>query len=349
MQRRYERLQESCAEGYHMLAVETQAVQSLSGFFSQLTMVLVASAGALVVMDGSMTTGGLAACSLLAGRALQPLQRAIGIWNRFQTFSLARDRLREMFDLEVEAQSGLPPLPPIAGQLELRNLSFRYGDKMPWILKDVSLTIAPGECIAIVGGNGSGKTTLLALMQGTLAPTVGRVLADGMDLQAHDPHTVRTQLAYLPQHGMLFQGTILQNITMYRPELDMAAMDVADALGLDEVVATMAQGYDTSVGDSAYDSLPRGIKQRIAVARALVNHPKIVLFDEANTAVDGAGDKLLTSELEHMKGKSSMVLVTHRPSLIRMADRVFDLANGTVTERIPDPPPAPAPQKEQVA
>jgi ATP-binding cassette subfamily C protein LapB len=290
-----------------------------------------------------MTTGGLAACSLLAGRALQPLQRAIGIWNRFQTFALARDRLREMFELEVEAQSGMPPLPPVKGRLELRNISFRYGEKMPWILKDVSVTIEAGECIAIVGGNGSGKTTLLALMQGTLAPTVGRVLVDGNDLQAHDPHTVRTQIAYLPQHGMLFQGTILQNITMYRNELDLAAMDTADALGLDEVVATMAQGYDTPVGDSAYDSLPRGIRQRIAIARALVNDPKVVLFDEANTAVDGAGDKLLTGALEHMKGRNSMVLVTHRPSMIRMADRVFDLSNGTLSERTPEPPAPPAP------
>lgn len=345
MLRRYERLQESCAEGDYIVAQHSASAMGLSSFFSQLTMIAVAAAGATVVINGEMTNGGLAACTLLAGRAMQPLQRALGIWTRFQTIRIARERLSEIFRLQPEAVPGLPALPPLEGALELRNVSFRFKPDQPDVLKSVSLEIKPGECIGIAGGNGSGKSTLLAMMLGALRPTEGTVLADGNDLSQFEPDSVRRQIAYLPQQGTLFQGTILENITMFQPELSDAAIEAAATLGLDEVVATMALGYDTRVGDGAHDSMPRGIKQRIAVARALVHSPRIVLFDEANTAVDMAGDRFLSQCLENLKGKVTLVLVTHRPSMLKMADRAFNLEQGVLTPRIdagPSQPPRPA-------
>ena len=333
MVRRYERLQESCAESYHGVALKSANALGVSSFFSQMTTITVAAFGSLVVMDGNMTTGGLAACSLLAGRAMAPLQKALGVWTRFQTFLLARERLEEIFKLPAEAAGNLPKMESIRGRLELEGVSFRFGDKAPDIISDASISIQEGECIAILGGNGSGKTTLLTLMQGAIRPKTGRVLIDGLDVTQYDPQSVRDKIAYLPQMGVLFQGTILQNITMFRPELDDVAVETAALLGLDEVVATMPMGFDSSVGDGAYDSLPRGIKQRIAIARALVNNPRIVLFDEANTAVDGAGDNFLRVWLERAKGKRTLVLVTHRPSLVKLADRVFDLDRGRLTPR----------------
>ncbi|MCR6632130.1 MAG: ATP-binding cassette domain-containing protein [Magnetospirillum sp.] len=333
MVRRYERLQESCAEGYHRVALKSSDALGVSSFFSQITTVAVAAFGSLIVMDGNMTTGGLAACSLLAGRAMAPLQKALGVWTRFQTFLLARDRLEEVFQLPPEAEPGAPRMETVKGRLELEDVSFRFGDKGREVISDVSLTVEEGECIAILGGNGSGKTTLLTVMQGALRPTKGRVLIDGQDVAGFEPQSIREQIAYLPQMGVLFQGTILQNITMFRPELDDVAVETAALLGLDEVVATMPMGFDSSVGDGAYDSLPRGIKQRIAIARALVNNPRIVLFDEANTAVDTAGDNFLRVWLERAKGKRTLVLVTHRPSLVKLADRVFDLEQGRLAPR----------------
>lgn len=333
MVRRYERLQESCAESYHGVALKSANALGVSSFFSQMTTITVAAFGSLVVMDGNMTTGGLAACSLLAGRAMAPLQKALGVWTRFQTFLLARERLEEIFKLPAEAAGNLPKMESIRGRLELEGVSFRFGDKAPDIISDASISIQEGECIAILGGNGSGKTTLLTLMQGAIRPKTGRVLIDGLDVTQYDPQSVRDKIAYLPQMGVLFQGTILQNITMFRPELEDVAVETAALLGLDEVVATMPMGFDSSVGDGAYDSLPRGIKQRIAIARALVNNPRIVLFDEANTAVDGAGDNFLRVWLERAKGKRTLVLVTHRPSLVKLADRVFDLDRGRLTPR----------------
>ncbi len=333
MVRRYERLQETCAENYHRVALKSANALGVSSFFSQMTTIAVAAFGSVIVMDGDMTTGGLAACSLLAGRAMAPLQKALGVWTRFQTFLLARERLEEIFQLPPEADAGLPKLDSVRGRLELHDVSFHFGEKGNDIVKDVSITIEEGECIAILGGNGSGKTTLLTLMQGALRPKSGKVLIDGQDITAFEPQSVRDKIAYLPQMGVLFQGTILQNITMFRPELEDVAVQTAALLGLDEVVATMPMGFDSSVGDGAYDSLPRGIKQRIAIARALVNNPRIVLFDEANTAVDGAGDNFLRVWLERAKGKRTLVLVTHRPSLVKLADRVFDLDSGRLTPR----------------
>ncbi len=333
MVRRYERLQETCAENYHRVALKSANALGVSSFFSQMTTIAVAAFGSVIVMDGDMTTGGLAACSLLAGRAMAPLQKALGVWTRFQTFLLARERLEEVFELPPEADADLPKLDSVRGRLELQNVSFHFGEKGDDIVKDVSITIEEGECIAILGGNGSGKTTLLTLMQGALRPKSGKVLIDGQDITAFEPQSVRDKIAYLPQMGVLFQGAILQNITMFRPELEDVAVQTAALLGLDEVVATMPMGFDSSVGDGAYDSLPRGIKQRIAIARALVNNPRIVLFDEANTAVDGAGDNFLRVWLERAKGKRTLVLVTHRPSLVKLADRVFDLDGGRLTPR----------------
>ena len=335
MVRRYERLQESCAEGYYTVALKSSNALGVSSFFSQLTMISVAALGSIFVIQGDMTTGGLAACSLLAGRAMAPLQKALGVWTRFQSFLLARDRLEKIFTLPREAPIGLPKIPPVKGRLELEQVSFRYGEKLPFVIENASIRIEEGECIAISGGNGSGKTTLLALMQGAMRPTQGRLLVDGEDVTNFEPQSIRDQIAYLPQSGVLFQGTILQNITMFRPEFDDVAVETAGLLGLDEVVSTMAQGFDTPVGDGAYDSLPRGIKQRIAIARALVNNPRIVLFDEANTAVDAAGDNFLRVWLERAKGKRSLVLVTPRPSLVKLADRVFDLDHGRLTPRAP--------------
>lgn len=352
MLRRYERLQEGCAEGdFHVAQVSASAL-SLASFFSQLTMAAVAAYGSTLVLDHRLTIGGLAACTMLAGRSLSPVQKALGIWTRFQTIRLARARLNEIFQLPLESQAGLPKLPAVAGRVTMDGVRFRFSEKTPEIIQGLSVDIAAGECVAIGGGNGSGKSTLLALMIGAQRPTGGRVLLDGHDLAEVDPQSVKVQVAYLPQAGTLFQGSILENITMFRPELTERAYEAAGRLGLDDVVKKMAQGYDTRVGDGAFDALPRGIKQRIAVARALVHRPRVVLFDEANTGVDGVGDQYLKTCLEELKGQCTLVLVTHRPSLVKLADRVFDFKDGLLTERkqvtqAPPPPPQAAPALAQ--
>ncbi len=342
MLRRYERLQETCAGAERDVSLNSASAIGVGAIFSQLTMFAVVGYGSTFVIDGALTVGGLAACTMLAGRSMQPLQRAVGIWTRFQSISLARERLRQLFRMVPETTDDLPPLENVHGDLELQNVGFNFGknrdgEDLPIVFSNVSLNIPAGSAVGIRGANASGKTSLLLLMNGILHPTSGRVYVDGNDISQFDPVTVRREIAYLPQEGVLFNGTLLENLTMFRQDKEITAFDMARLLGLDHVVAHMPMGYDTQVGDGAGESLPRGIKQRIAIARALVDKPRILLFDEANTAMDSAGDAMLKDLLERLKGRVTLVLVTQRPSLLQLADEVYEIKDTTVVPYIPTP------------
>lgn len=340
MLRRYERLQETCATGDMMTARHTNESMAIGGMFTQLIMGSVAAYGSLFVINQQMSMGALAACTLLAGRTLQPVQRVAGLWNRFQSVGLATERLERVFNMPLEQAGGKRPMERGDGALALEGVGFRYSETSPRILEDVSLTVAPGQCVGIRGGNGSGKSTLLSLVMGTLQPTEGRVLIDGQPLEELDLLDVRKHVAYLPQDGALFRGSILENITMFREDLEDEAKEVAQLLGLDEVVSRMPRGWMTNVGDTAVDSVPRGVKQRIAVARALIPTPSIILFDEANSAVDGTGDLYIRRALDHYKRRCTILLVTPRPSLLQLADSVYDLRDGCLVKPAKRPAPS---------
>ncbi len=338
MLRRYERLQEGCATWNRDVALGNARATGVGAFFSQLNMFMVVGFGATYVIDGMLTIGGLAACTMLSGRSMAPMQKAAGMWTRYQAIRLARDRALKLFEIRPEAPKGLPQLPLIEGPLELRDVTFNYGkgpddEVLPDIIKNVTLRIEPGETVGISGGNISGKTTLLHIMMAILKPVSGSVLIGGHAFEDYDPVSIRSQIAYLPQEAVLFGGTLLENITMFRPEKEEDALDVARLLGLDDVVAHMPFGYDTKTGDTVTETLPRGVKQRIAIARALVDKPRLILFDEANTAMDAAGDAMLKALLEKLARRVTIVLVTSRPSFLKISDRIYDLREGTLTLR----------------
>jgi len=186
----------------------------------------------------------------------------------------------------------------------------------------------------LVGENGSGKSTLLWLTMGLLVPTAGTIKHDGMSVADIGPAAIRRQVAYLPQRSTLYRGTVRENLTMFAGEdrLD-AAMEYAHALELDTVLARLPDGLDTQLGSSSNDILSAGVRQRIAIVRALTARPKLMLFDEANSAFDFRTDDKLRELLESMRGSVSMLLVSHRPSLIKMADRVCELSDCRIRER----------------
>ncbi len=197
----------------------------------------------------------------------------------------------------------------------------------------MNLRVQAGETVGVIGASAVGKSTLLGLMAGVLRPTEGAVLADGHDLSAVNAASVRGQVVHVPQHGVLFNGTILENITMFQAARDDDAFAVARRLGLDAFVSRMPFGFQTQVGASATDTLPLGIKQRIMIARALVRKPRVLLLDEANAAMDSRGDESLRAVLQDMKGDCTMILVSHRPSTLGLADRVYEVAGGRLIER----------------
>ncbi len=334
LQRRYERLQESGAASTYSCTYFSNLAQGVGAIFSNLTMVAVAAVGSILVIGGELSIGGLAACTLLSGRSVQPLLRALGIWTQFQNVAVAQERLDRLFAAAPEGAADAPKMPPLEGHIELQDLRFSYADEDAPVIDGIDLTIAPGEVIGITGGTGSGKSTLLLLMLGALNPSRGRVSYDGMNVAEREPYSLRRQVAFLPQSAALFQGTILDNLTMFRGvDAVEDALAASQLLGLDRQIHRLPAGYETRVGDGAQDELPTGIKQGIVMARALAQRPRVILFDEANSALDGKSDANLKQALAGLKGGPSMVLVSHRPSLLALADRTYHLEHGRLRQR----------------
>ena len=341
MARRYERLQESTAEAGYGVSRLAQLAQAQGVVFSNLTMVLVAGAGSLIVLDGGMTVGMLAACILLAGRSVQPVLRAVGLWTQFQGIRVAEQRFGEVMALPVEAPATRPPMPPIGGGVTLEGITHvPQGAEQP-LFQDLELKVAAGETLAILGESGCGKSTLFPIILGLQRPDAGRVRFDGVDAALYDPRSIRAQIGYLPQNGVLFRGTILDNLTMFRGHAYLdAAMALSRSLGLDEVLARLPNGLETRVGDAAFEALPGGVQQRIAIIRALVGQPRLILFDEANTSFDARTDKLLRRLLEEIGRHATVILVSHRPSLTSLAERVVRIQDRRLVPVAAPQPPA---------
>ncbi|SFV02402.1 peptidase domain-containing ABC transporter [Pseudoduganella namucuonensis] len=351
MARRYERLQEANAGIGEQLTGSSARATDLGTLFSQVMVVGVISAGSAAVIAGQMTPGGLAAVMLLSVRALQPLRRSLTIWLRYQSFVSAQQRLNDIMALPFEDGAARPPLPPLRQGLELRGISLSHGAGR--LFSDLSLTVPAGQCVAIQGDSGSGKTTLLSLVNGLERAEQGQVLLDGLPVEGYAPDSLHKEIAFLPQAGRIMAGTILENMTMFDPSLNQAALAIARAMGLDRVVAGMKAGYETQLGEGQGETLPEGVRQMIAIARALAHDPSVILFDETNISLDMDGDRRLRDYLAACKGVRTMILVTHRPSMLSLADRVYSLADGRLREgRLHEPSPAeqeaqPAPAPER--
>ncbi|MEE8272382.1 MAG: ABC transporter transmembrane domain-containing protein [Alphaproteobacteria bacterium] len=352
MIRRHERLQAQSADAVYELSRLNSLSQGLGGAFSQIAMVAIVSIGSLSVIASTLTIGALAATILLTGRALQPVLRAMGLWTQFQGIRLARQRIDEIYALPLEDTTASEPngpsgsrSPTLIGAMTLDAVSFRYRDDGPAILDNVSLVIRSGEAIGITGDNGTGKSTIVNLMSGICRPSQGRVLIDDRDMTTMDPVALRAQIGHMPQSGALFRGTLLDNLTMFREgDVVERAIDLSQALGLDEVITSMPRGLDTRLGETTVDTLPDGVKQRIIMVRALVDQPQIILFDNANAALDQQSDQRLGILLQRYRGSRTMVIASHRPSLLRMCDRCYRVIDGQLHQI--DIPRAALPQAE---
>lgn len=338
MLRRYERLQETGARAMASLARALDAAAGVGTLFTPLMTTLTAALGAYLVVGGDLTPGELAACMMLGFRALAPIQRLGPIWARHQQESVMRENLAR--------HMSAPELPPRAGEaavkaedkvpsLQLVRASYQFPGAEQKLLDGISLEIKPGECVAIHGDNGCGRTTLLHLMCGMIGPTEGEVRLDGQDMRRIEPDTLHRRIAYLPQRSHMFEGTLLENITVFDPQRTDAALAAARELRIDSFVAKMQRGWDSQVGDASSETMPPGHRQRIAIVRALSAGSDILLFDDASAAVDSAGESFLLDYLRSIKGKRTIVIVSQRPSLQRLADRSLTLADGKLQEGPP--------------
>ncbi|MBN3564873.1 peptidase domain-containing ABC transporter [Aliamphritea spongicola] len=329
MLRRYEKLQHQSAESVYELSRVNSIVQGIGATFSQLAVVIFVGVGSLFVIEGDLTVGALAAGTMLSSRVLQPGLKAMGFWTQFQSLQLALEKVNQLYALPTESSGELKTEQGLSGKIELREVSFKYPHQENDLLHNLSLTVEPGQAIGITGNNGTGKSTLISLLSGFTQPNEGQILLDDHPMLNYNTEFLRAEIGIMPQKGVLFEGSILENMTLYREgEALEQALELSKILGLEEIVARLPDGLDTQIGGAAVDTLSEGVRQKIIMVRSLVGHPKIILFDDANANFDIKNDNRLLKVIEQMKGKRTMVIVSHRPSFLRLCDKQYQLANG---------------------
>jgi ATP-binding cassette subfamily C protein LapB len=327
--RRYENLQTKGAHNNMEVDFLRLLPTSLGAMFSQIAIFGTIGFGAGQVTEGALTVGTLTACSLLSARAMQPIQYLASFFLRFSEANIARSHYDEIMELESIEVQDLPAIPPeIEGRVELYEASFRYDPSAPFMLQNISLVVPVGKMVAIHGASLSGTSTLLHLMMGLIQPTSGKVLIDGFDLGKWDCRDMEGRIAYIPQTTHIFKGTLFDNITMFDDSQYEAGMGAAALVGLDKLVASLPQGFETDVSRQSETLLATGLIQRLALARALVRKPRLLLLDKANAAMDQSTQEDLKWLLRNLKGQCTIVMVSNQPNFLKIADDVYELTGG---------------------
>ena len=288
--------------------------------------------GVYRIADGLMTVGALVACTIITGRAMAPLAQVAGILTRYHQARAAYDALDKVMALAVErpAQARFLHRPQLHGELAFKEVTFAYpGQKQP-ALDRVSFVIRPGERVGLVGRIGSGKTTIEKLVLGLYEPDQGAVLIDGTDLRQIDPADLRRNIGCVLQDVCLFHGTIRDNISLGAPFADdQAVLRAARIAGVEDFVARHPLGFDLNVGERG-ERLSGGQRQAVAVARALLLDPAILVLDEPSSAMDNGAEGRLKQRLEEILPGKTLLLVTHRASLLSLVERLIVLDGGRV-------------------
>ena len=310
------------------------ATNQFIGLSSKLLTVLLLWLGAKLVIDGDLTVGGLIAFNMLAGRVNAPILKLSSLWQDFTQMKVSIKRLADIMDAlpEPAFQPYRTTPPALEGRITFDHVTFSYGPNAPQILTDVNFEIAPGEIIGVVGVSGAGKTTLTRLIQRLYTPQSGRVLIDGMDLSLVDTAWLRRQIGVVGQDTLLFNRSVRENIALADQSLRIEAiMDAAKLAGAHDFILQLPQGYDTVIGERG-SKLSGGQRARIAIARALSTNPKLLLLDEATASLDYESERLIHDNMAAIARGRTVVMVAHRLSTLRMADRILVLENGRLVE-----------------
>ncbi|MGL4236350.1 type I secretion system permease/ATPase, partial [Tabrizicola sp.] len=303
---------------------------SISRGVRLLTQVVILGWGAHLAIKGEITGGMVIMASIIAGRALAPIEGAIEGWNQFAMAQSAYARISTLLRNSPLNQERLR-LPRPEGRLDVERLLYVPQGTKTVVLNGISFSLQPGESLAVIGNSGAGKTTLGKMLVGSLLPTSGSVRLDLMDLRNWDQRQFGENVGYLPQDVQLFPGTIKENIARMRSDAtDAQIFEAARLADVHDMIANLPQGYETIV---AADGAPLsgGQKQRIALARAFFGAPRFLVLDEPNSNLDTSGDLALARAVERAKAsKITVVVITQKPSLLQHVDKIMLLADGSV-------------------
>jgi ATP-binding cassette subfamily B protein len=292
--------------------------------------------GAWQVINGELTLGQLVAFNMLIGNVLSPFQRFSGLWNRFQEIVISVERLNDVLEAEPEEDLQNKPrksLGKLKGSICFRNVTFRYHKESETnVLENLNFEIQPEKMVALVGRSGSGKTTLGKLILGLYPATDGKVMIDGYDISNIALKSLRSQIGVVDQDTFLFGGTIRENIAIAHPEASLEEIVQAASLaGADEFIQKQPLGYETQIGEGG-GMLSGGQRQRLAIARALLGNPRLILLDEATSHLDAESERIIQNNLKTiLKGRTS-VIIAHRLSTVRNADLILVLDHGVLVE-----------------
>ena len=289
----------------------------------------IGAAGAAAGADEVFTIGMLVAFQMFAGKLSEPVLRIVGLWTQFQQASLSVQRLGDVMNSPTEPYSLTPQRRHDGkGLISIHGLAFRYGPDRPYLYENLSLTLQPGQAIAIMGPSGSGKSTLAKLMLGFYTASAGSIQLDGIDVRNLSANELRAYFGVVPQETILFSGTILDNLRMGNPAANFEQVAQAAKLaGIHTTIEQLPQGYETEIGERGA-GLSGGQKQRIAIARALLKRPKILIFDEATSALDEHTAVAFAQTINQLKGRVSMLFITHALPKGLKVDGVWRIGGG---------------------
>jgi len=318
---------------------ETARINALVSAISQFLMmsagIATVALGALEVIDGSMSVGALIATMILVWRSLGPLQLAFVSLPRLSQVRAGTRQIDSIMRLPQERgrEDFVPLAPTVAGNLQYSNVTFRYSPDADPVLWSVNFSAKAGEIIALVGNNGCGKSTIVKLLLALHRPQSGSILIDGRDIRQFDALELRRLIGYVPQTPQFFYGTIAQNLRLAKPSASDEDLRQAarDSFVLDEIEA-LPEGFETRIGDGKNNRLPGSVLQRLNLARCYLKDAPIIILDEPGNALDFEADQAVMKMIERMRGRKTVLLITHRPSHMRLADKLISIDRGRIRQ-----------------
>ena len=332
LQRKWEGLVEFVARENLSSRLLSAFAINFTGWIQAGVAVAVLIVGVYLAAENKITLGGLIACTIITGRAVAPLGQIAALLTRYYTAMSALNALNKVMEAPVERARGqtFVSRPRLDGRIEFRGVSFRYPGQEVDALHELTFSIAPGDRVGVIGRMGSGKSTFAKLLIGLYQPQAGNVLVDGIDARQIDPADLRRNIGYMPQNVVLFSGSVRQNLTMGAPQTEDAAMlRAVQLVGLDEHINRHPKGFDMAVGERG-DALSGGQKQAVALARALLADPPVLLLDEPTAAMDMGSEEQFKARLAAVLAKRTLVVVTHRESMLSIVDKLIVMDGGRV-------------------
>lgn len=298
-----------------------------NGLEQAMTLAILVVGALLVMQNDGFTVGMLVAFQMFASRMSQPMLRIVGLWQEFQQANIAVKRLGDLMDAPAEPHALIPHREAGgAGRIDLRQVSFRYSNNHPLLYRNLSLTLKPGHLSVLMGPSGCGKSTLAKLLQGFYLPTDGQILLDGRDIRHLAANELRQTYGVVPQETVLFAGTIYDNLSMAHPHANFDDIIAACKLAeIHDVIEQLPQGYQTEIGEHGV-GLSGGQRQRLAIARALLKRPKVLIFDEAVSSLDQQTAEHFAQTINRLKGNVTMLFITHQIPKGLLVDEVFSFS-----------------------